>query len=61
MKKYILIGGFGLLVLAGAAGAWLWYQMGEPMYTSGGLRSGENSGTPLQPPAQSVQGEYWQV
>lgn len=61
MKKFILIGVLGLLVIAGAAGAWFWYQMGEPMYTPGMLRSGKNPGMPLQPPAQSAQGEYWQV
>ncbi len=48
-----------LVVLIGAAG--FWWMAQQPMYTPGMVRDGKNLRSPLTPPDQTGDPDYWQV
>lgn len=61
MKKYLIVSTAAILVTIGTAAAWLWHQMGEPLYEPGAVRSGESLRAPLSPPDQPADGDTWRV
>jgi proline iminopeptidase len=61
MRRKLLIVFVAVLLLVGVFGFLFWRSMGEPMYTPGMVRSGENLRGPLDPPKQSAEISYWLV
>jgi len=61
MKKKILIGIGILLLLLLAVGGYFVYRISQPLYRVGMLREGKNLRSPLDPPVQTGDDEYWQV
>ncbi len=59
-KTIFIIGLVLILIVAGAGGAF-WWMTQQPLYQPGMVRNGENLRSPLTPPAQSGDVEYWQV
>ncbi len=49
-----------VVLIIAAAGGWVWYSMGQPLYQPGMVRAGKNLRAPLTPPAQTT-GAAWQV
>ena len=59
--KAIIIGLIVLGIVIGSAVFYFWYMMKKPLYISGMIREGINLRSPLTPPAQSADGDFWQV
>jgi proline iminopeptidase len=61
VNKKILIGVGILLLLLAAAGGYFWFMMNQSMYQPGSIRSGEFLESPLTPPNQKEDSDYWQM
>jgi proline iminopeptidase len=59
-KTLIIIGLVLVLIIAAGTGGF-WWMTQQPLYRPGMVRAGENLRSPLTPPAQSSDKEYWQV
>jgi proline iminopeptidase len=59
-KTLWIIGSALVLFIAGGAGAF-WWMTQQPLYTPGMVRAGQNLRSPLTPPAQTGETDYWQV
>ena len=61
MKKRIVIILGALILLSVVAVATIWFMMQQPMYKPGMVRDGKNLLSPLAPPTQSADENYWLV
>lgn len=61
MKKAILIAGVFLLAVVAAGAVWVWNSMQQPLYLPGMVRAGTNLRSPLAPPPQSGDENFWNV
>ena len=50
-----------ILVLILIGGGVMWYFMGQPLYSVGMVRNGENLSASLTPPSQTSDAEFWQM
>ena len=50
-----------LILIVAAAGGWVWYRMGQPLYQPGLVRAGKNLTAPLTLPTQGDDPTFWQV
>lgn len=58
--KVVLIGIGTVVILVGAAAVYMFWQMGQSLYTFGSVSSSENLRAPLEPPEQT-DSSMWQV
>jgi len=61
MKRIILFGLGGVVLLVILAAGYFWYSMSKPFYQPGMLRQAKNLRAPLAPPAQAAGADFWQV
>ena len=60
MKTFVFLI-IAILLVAGAAGGYFWYQMQQPLYQPGNVRTGKNLKSPLTPPTQGSGADFWDV
>ena len=58
--KFVLIGVVAIMVVIAIAVAYMFWQMGQPLYTFGSVSAGENLRAPLEPPEQT-DSSVWRV
>lgn len=58
--KFVLIGIGVVVVLAGIAAVYMFWQMGQPLYKFGSVKTAENLRSPLEPPEQT-DSSVWRV
>jgi proline iminopeptidase len=61
MRRKLLITVVAVVLLVAVLGFLFWRAMGEPLYTPGMVRSGQNLRGPLDPPKQTSDSSYWLV
>lgn len=61
MKRKLIVTGSILAVLLIVGGAAFWWMTLQPLYTPGMVSRNENLRSPLVPPAQTADPDYWQM
>ncbi len=60
-RKTILIAGLVIVLIVAVGGGAFWWMTQQPLYRPGMVRAGENLRSPLSPPSQTGDAEFWQV